>query len=177
MTYTINVNKMIFIIVFIILSGVGFAGQGMEHEEKASLEIKHILIPQEGKAYTDYELGRKYISDYSFHGLPETFLIKKQPGLSIQPEAIDSIEIKRMPYIPPDMLNFQITINLNKTISEKLYRYTQKLTNEKIAFALNCKVFHVVTIMEPIKNGRVSFSIIEKPFADIYNILRQNLIN
>jgi hypothetical protein len=47
------------------------------------------------------------------------------------------------------------------------------VVNKTVALEAGNKVFNVVTIMEPIGNGRVSFSLIEKPFTEVRDILSQ----
>ncbi len=174
MVYQIVKNKVLIactMLLCLCVFIVGFSGKGNKQKGKDNLNFKQILLVQDNKVEAGYEYGKECFPEYSFHGLPETFLLKKAADISFSPSQVESIEIRRMPYIPPTMLNFQIIINFDKLGSKKLYAYTTKMVNKRVALEAGSKVFNVVTIMEPIENGHISFSLIEKPFTEVRDIL------
>jgi hypothetical protein len=139
--------------LFFIIFTITIVNFAYSQNQKHSLYFKRVLISDPPlNEIGDYEPGTALFPDYSEHGLPDDFLVKKVPDCIISPSEIVSIEIVRQAYIPKDVLEFTIKIKFTNPAGKVIFNFTQSNLNEKFAVEINKVIFTIATIMAPIKD-------------------------
>jgi len=136
------------------------------------LNIKQV-IETDDNINSNYEYGRNLYPQYSYHGLPDNFLIKKDPDISISPKDIELVEIKRMPFSPPNMQVYTIAIHFHPIAANKIKAYTEQNLSNRIALEIDGKIFVIVKVLDITKDevnitlGKISLDEIEKEVRKI----------
>ena len=99
-----------------------------------------------------YVFGRHSYPQYSYHGLPEHFLIKKSPDISIAPTDIESVRIVRNQFSASYMLHYMSTITFKPSVANHLFEYTKRNLKKRIAIEIDGRILAIPTILQPIEN-------------------------
>jgi hypothetical protein len=128
----------------------GFSGGQRQQEAVHRLNIKQVITDEKPGINSNYEYGKELYPEYSYHGLPETFLIKKSAGISFRPSDIESIRIAKLLFIPADLEEFTVTITFTSSAGKRLHDFTKRNLDSRIALEIDRKIFIIATIMDPI---------------------------
>ncbi len=128
----------------------GFSGGERHQEAVHCLNIKQVITDEKPSINSNYECGKELYPEYSYHGLPETFLIKRSADISFRPSDIESIRIAKLPFIPAGLQEFTVTITFTSSARKRLHDYTRRNLNSKVALEIDHKIFVIATIMDSI---------------------------
>jgi hypothetical protein len=142
------VEKCLFVLSLVFI--FGFSGGDKPEQELHYLHLKRVVTDETVVNKSEFEYGKRLYPEYSYHGLPDNFLIRKNPDISFRGSDIKLIEIKKLPFLPADMLEFIVTITFNDSAAARLYSYTQRNTNIKVALEVDKLIFIIASILDPI---------------------------
>ena len=140
-----------FFLMFLILSVSCSSLSDNKGSENAFLRFKTVIDDPKIKPNSKYEHGKELYPKYSYQGLSDSFLIKKSADITIASNEIESIEIKKMPYVPANMLQFTVILFFKNDAAKKLHSYTKGKINERVALEIGVKIYFIALIIEPIE--------------------------
>ena len=142
MTPTITKNLLYIkhaLVVLLVYSALFFSIVGAKAEPLYNLNIKQVLLTDDN-INSNYEYGKNLYPEYSYCGLPDNFLIKKTPDLTIAPEHIKLVEISKMHSLTR-MPAFTVVIHFDSPTASQINAYTKQHMNEEIALEIDNKIF------------------------------------
>ena len=142
--------KLIFPVFLFLFMLVG----NLQAEENLyALVFKEVITDQDVPFNPSrYVFGRHLYPQYSYHGLPENFLIKKSPDISIAPTDIESVSIVRNPFSQSHVLHYMSTITFKPRVANQLFEYTKRNLEKRIAIEIDGRILAIPTILQPIEN-------------------------
>jgi len=142
------------------------------------LNVRQIIVDPNLSTNPNYEPGRELYPKYSYHGLPDDFLVKKTPDISINASEIKLIKIKRMPFSSLSDQVYTVTFYLDSRAAKKMQEYTVTNVGKKVALETADKIFVVATILNVISD-ELSITVLGKDVGEIEVQLRklsQNIV-
>ncbi len=140
-----HVNRIVLILPLFFL--FCFSNVGRIEEATHYLNLKQVIDTNDS-INSNYEYGKKLYPQYSYEGLSDSFLIKKYPDISIGPNEIESVRIKRMPFAPPSMSAYIVVIHFDPSAAKKIRAYTKKNLNKRIALEIDGRIFAIVKVLD-----------------------------
>jgi len=131
------------LIMFFLYFALFFSAVELRSEPLYYLNIKQVLLTDD-KINSNFEYGKNLYPEYSYCGLPDNFLIKKTPDLSIAPKHIKSVEIRKMSHSRTRMPAFLVDIHFDSSAATEINAYTKQHMNEEIALEIDNKIFVIV---------------------------------
>lgn len=107
------------------------------------------------KSVPGYEPAGRLFPEADLYSWASNTLIKKLPDLTFYKSDINSITIVRPPYVPPDSLSLNITIQFKKSAAQKLSDYTIKNTKKYVALTIGGKFQSIAMIQDKIEGEMV----------------------
>ena len=142
--------KLIFPVFLFLLM---FGGNLQAEENLYALVFKEVITDQDVPFNPGrYVFGRHLYPQYSYHGFPENFLIKKSPDMSIAPTDIESVSIVRNPFSQSHVLHYMSTITFKPRVANQLFEYTKRNLEKRIAIEIDGRILAIPTILQPIEN-------------------------
>jgi len=139
-------------VLFLLLILIPSFSQGeLQGVAVHALNIKQVTTDKSLEINANYEYGKNLYPQYSYHGLPKSFFIKKSADISFRPSDIESIEIRKPPFIPPGLEEFTVTITFSRLAGQRLRDYTEQNVHNKIALEIDNSIFVIATIMDPME--------------------------
>lgn len=148
-----------------------------ESSQRRELNFKTVQEAAGDKNY-EYEPGKGLYPRYSNEGLPEDFVIKKIPDLSLTYRDIKKVEIQRAPAYPSSLSAYTVRIHLWKESAERMRIFSAKHLDKRVAMEIDGKIFKIATIIDIMSDevlvtiARSSLSEIEKEFKKVTDNIR-----
>ena len=145
-------------------------------DSKAELVFKSVRLNADCGKDPDYERGADRFPSYLRHGLPECFLIKRSPDLSIPPADIKRVTIKCMPSKTPFGNNpaaresYLVTIDFTESALNAVHTYTEAHVRSRVSIEIGNDILIIPTIINPIESS-MTITISDKRFSEIKNIM------
>lgn len=155
----------IVIITLLFLSNAN-STLAFDNSDLSQLLIKRVVLIDGLISETDYVKGKELYPEYAYIGLPENFLIKKEPDIIIYPKEIRLVEIKKMIFVSATMEVYTITFHFDDSIKAKIQEYTEEHLDELIALEINSEIFCIAKIIDIIE-GELTVSIGNKSFDEV----------
>ncbi len=121
---------------FTCISSVAISSLGAEN----GMCFHKAMTDSNKKSVLGYQPAGSLFPDADLFSWASNTLIKKSPDLTFYKSDIKSIAIVRPPYVPPDSLRLNITIQFNKLATQKLSDYTIKNIKKYVAITLGGKL-------------------------------------
>ena len=173
-----NFGEIILILILIsTICNSCFSSIQNNSSQRSVLNFKAVL---EGGTLKNlgYEPGKELYPSYSYEGLPDDFLIKKSPDLSLTDRDIKLIEIERNQFSPSYMAVYTVTIHLQQESAERMRTFSAKYLNKRVGLEIDGKIFKITTLIDVMSSqvvvhiARTSFSEIESQFRKITDKIR-----
>jgi len=172
-----NATRLIHILIsftILVFSSPTHANQGRTN----CLNVRQISVNPDLNSDPNYEPGRELYPKYSYHGLPDNFLVKRIPDISINSIDISLIKIKKMQFSSSSGEVYTVTIYLDSTAARKMQEYTMENLGKKVALETAGKIFVVVTIVNVISD-ELNITLLGKDIDEVEMQLRklsQNIV-
>lgn len=144
-----NINPIAIILSLFFV--FGFSDAGRTEEATHYLNLKQV-IDTDNNINSDYEYGKELYPQYSYQGLSDSFLIKKSPDISISPNEIELIKIRRMPFVPASISAYIVSIHFNPSAVKKIKAYTKRNVDKRIALEIDDKIFVIAKILDVLQD-------------------------
>jgi len=136
------------------------------------------IIDSDKKSVPGYESAGKLFPDADLYSWASNTLIKKLPDLTFYKSDIDSITIVRPPYVAPDSLSLNITIQFKKSAAKKFSDYTIKNTKKYVALTIGGKFQSIAMIQDKIE-GEMILTSAEKTveqLKDHFSVISDSIV-
>lgn len=130
---------------------IGFGFDIHSEEPVHSLNFKQVLLNPSSQRIGEYDYGVVSYPNHRREGLPDDFLIKKHPDISFKASDIKSIRIGKAVTASNETF-YNITIVLNKSAGENLYKFTKLNENKRVALEIDNEIISIPTIISPISD-------------------------
>lgn len=145
---------------------------GGKNKDLSYLILKRVETNLSSFSETAYVKGKELYPEYSYHGLPENFLIKKTPDVTIDPKGIRMVEIRKMRFAPVNMPAYTIIFHFNTSTAIKIRNYTKENLNTHVALEVDGKIFVIAKILDVVEN-KLNISVAKKDINEIKCTVRK----
>jgi phosphohistidine swiveling domain-containing protein len=144
-----RLRNIIYLSLGLLIIGISF---DLHSEESFhTLNFKQVLLNPSSPRIGEYDYGVVLYPNYRRQGLPDDFLIKKQPDISFKSSDIKSVKIAKT-VADPNAKFYNITIVLTESAGQDLYRYTKLNENNRVAIEIDNEIISIPTIISPISD-------------------------
>jgi len=164
-------EQIVSIVIFLLLCNSCLTDIHSNSSQRRSLDFKTVQEAGGGRNY-EYEPGKELYPRYSYEGLPEDFVIKKTPALSLTYEDIELVEIKKDPFSPSYMSTYIVTIYLSEESVKRMRTFSGKHLKKRVAMEIEGKIIKIATIVDII-GDKLSVTFTDASLSEIENVFRK----